>query len=122
MKKLRAVLLTGDGLRHRYAAHQLVSGFDLAGVLCETKVASVRKPEELSAEDLDVTRKHLLERDEVELKLLSDNVWLVETDVFKVPVGGSNSPEAFQWVKSHRPDIVILYGTNIIKPPLLNFY
>ena len=122
MSKLRAVLLTSDGLRHRYAARQLHNGFDLVGVLCETKVAAVRKTENIPTGDLDIMEKHLSERDEVEQKLLGENSLLLETDVFKVPAGGSNSLEVFQWVQRHRPDVVLLYGTSIIKPPLLNFY
>ncbi len=118
----RIVLLTGNQLRHRYVASRIAANLQLVGVLQEGKAKLVAKPEELSDGDRTVIDQHFSQRRDAERKLLGKTVPLPEVPVREVEHGGSNTPEVFDWVQSLKPDYVVLYGTSIIKEPLLSAY
>ena len=42
--------------------------------------------------------------------------------VYTMPRGGANSREVFEWIKAREPEYIVLFGTSIIKNPLLSFY
>lgn len=121
-RRFRAVLLTGNGLRHRYAAERLAEALELAGILVEAKPRAIREPEALPTGDVEVMSRHLAERDAVERHLLGEASFPDGVERREVPTGGSNNPEVFQWVRSLAPDVVVLYGTSIIRPPLLEHF
>ncbi len=120
--KPRIVLLTGNQLRHNYVARQFASEMQLVGLLRESKAKLVAKPEELSDEDRAVVDKHFAQRGEAERKLLGEEIPLPDVPTRDVEHGGSNTPEVFNWVRSREPDYIVLYGTSIIKDPLLSAY
>lgn len=112
---MRAVLLTSDQRRHRWMARSLAESLDLAGIVSEPKPAST------APLDDDVVRRHFEERDETERR------WLGEPgfpDVARLSVaaGEINSEAVFRWVGERRPDLLVLYGTRIVKEPLLSAY
>lgn len=116
----RTVLLTGNGLRHRYAASELADSLDLVGVLVEAKPKAIREPETLPPADVEVMTRHLAERDGVEREMLGSREFPAGARILEVETGGANSPQAYEWVKSLSPDFVVLYGTSIIRAPLLD--
>jgi len=118
----RIVLLTGNQLRHRYVAAQIAANLQLVGVLQEGTAELVAKPEELSRDDRDVVDKHFSQRDAAERNLLGEEIPLPAVPVRQVEHGGSNTTPVFDWVQSLKPDFVVLYGTSIIKDPLLSAY
>lgn len=118
----RVVLLTGNGLRHRYAASRLASSLDVVGILVEAKPKAIKEPETLPSEEVEVMDQHLATRDAVERRLLGEASFPAGAERMEVPTGGSNAPEVFEWVEGMRPDAVVLYGTSIIRPPLLDRY
>lgn len=120
--KPRIVLLTGNQLRHNYVASQFASDMQLVGLLRESKAKLVAKPEELSDEDRAIVEKHFAQRGEAERELLGEEIPLPDVPTRNVEHGGSNTPEVFDWVRSCEPDYIVLYGTSIIKDPLLSAY
>ena len=60
------------------------------------------------------------ERDKVERRLLG-RFRSSRSTVLRLATG-HYSPNTLAWLQSHQPDFVILYGSSIIKPPLLDFY
>jgi folate-dependent phosphoribosylglycinamide formyltransferase PurN len=116
------IILTGQGLRHRYVAHQLARGNNVLGIINEAKAPIVAPSTQLCAADQAVIDLHFKERDAVEAKLLGAVPEFPKTEVLNVPNGTSNSPELFEWVKQRQPDFIVLYGSSIIKPPLLDYY
>lgn len=122
MRRPRVLLLTSNGLRHRYAAQRLAADFELAGILAETKRPAIAKPEESSDEDLGVMQRHLAERDGAESRILGRVDFPAEVERLEVAAGEANSAGAFDWVREREPDAVVLYGTSIIRPPLLTHY
>jgi len=114
---LRVILATGDGLRHRYAASALVAATDLIGVVTEAK-APMRVPTE--GPDDGVLPRHWAERTETEQRWLGAAVGFPDVERLSLPVGGINAPESTPWVERRQPDVVVLFGTSIVKPPLLD--
>ncbi len=120
MSEPRVLLMTGDQRRHRYVARRLAQSLQLVGSVREVK-APVIPSQPKAVQDLDIMQRHLHERDVVELELLGDPEF-AEVPRHDVPHGHSNSAEVLDWVRSLAPDYVILYGTSIIKLPLLSAF
>jgi folate-dependent phosphoribosylglycinamide formyltransferase PurN len=120
--KPRAVLLTGDEQRHRFAATKLASRLDLVGIVSEAKAPAVASVETLADEDLAVIKSHFAERDEAERRYFGDAHQFPGVDLLSIRRGATNSAEVFEWVREREPDVALLYGSGIIKPPLLDFY
>ncbi len=120
--KPRVVLLTGDGLRHRYAATWLARALDLAGVVTEIKAVPISAGSPLNAEDRDILASHLAERDVVERDLLGAVPRLPDVPVLTVERGMVNGPECAGWVQRLGPGVVLLFGTGIVGPTLLEAF
>lgn len=118
----RIVLLTGNGLRHRWFAQRLARELNVVAVLGEAKSAAITSTAELSPDDANVVGKHFAERDAVEKKLLGDVPPFPTKDVQEIPFGTLNSPEVYDWVRRRAPDFLVLYGSGILKSPLLDHY
>jgi hypothetical protein len=121
-KEIRVVLLTGNGLRHRFAANKLARGTNMVGVVSEAKAPLPTDSEHIPAGDLEIMQRHFAERDIVEQKFFGTRVDFPDTELLKIPHGEINAPGVFDWVVKQAPDILILYGTSIVKPPLLKTY
>lgn len=119
--EVRIVLLTSDQRRHRYAAARLAGSLDLAGLVVEPKSAGPGTPAagESNDEDAAVVRRHFEERDEVEERLLGDP-GLPDVERLDVPAGGINEGAVAAWLPELRPDLLVLYGTGIVREPLLS--
>lgn len=116
------LLLTSNGLRHRYAAARVAAGMRLVGVLSESKPPMVSKPETLSAEDRAVIDRHFAERQQSEERWLSTIPGWPDCPLLEIEHGQANQPEVHEWACAQSPDVVVLYGTSIIKPPLLTAF
>jgi len=121
-RALRVVLLTGNERRHRYAATTLAYKTNLVGIVSEAKPAATAMRDPLPQSDGLVIDQHFAERDTVERRLLGDEFDFPDTLRLEVPNGAINSPAVFEWVQRHVPNVVVLYGTSIVRPPLLDYY
>jgi hypothetical protein len=121
-KQLRTVLLTSNGLRHRYLAREIAERTNLVGIVCEGKAPAVAAPELLSAGDQSVIDRHFGERKASEERFLGKSIALPDTEIREIANGTLNTPEVFEWVWSKEPDFVLLYGSSIVKAPLLDAY
>ena len=119
----RAVLLTGNGRRHRYVAVRLAEGLGLSGVLSEAKPMNSPGSVPETEEDRRVIECHFSGRDAAEDALLGRDVEFPEgVPLREVPIGGSNFLETLQWIGTLKVDVVLLYGTSIIKSRLLRAF
>jgi hypothetical protein len=121
-RETRVVLLTGNALRHRAAATILARSVNLVGILSEEKFSPLSAPNAAVGEDGAVIRQHLAERDDVERRLLGPDLRFPDTESLSVPLASVNSPEVCDWVQRLAPDVVALFGTGLVKPPLLDLY
>jgi hypothetical protein len=118
----RATLFTGDGLRHRFAAQRLTRKLNLVGIVSEGKPPFPTVSDQLLEGERSIITKHLAERDDVEWRLLGHSVAFPDTKILKIGHNTINTPYVFEWVQKEAPDVVLLYGTSIVKPPLLESY
>lgn len=117
-ESISVVIITGDQLRHHYFANRLGEHFNLRGIVSE----SVYKPPiEGSSQDMQDLRKHFAEREEAEGRFFGSDAEfnMPGEDVLEISKGEANSEEVFKWIQSRDPDYLILYGSSIIRDPLL---
>ena len=116
---LTAVLMTGDKRRHRWVARQLGNVLDLRCVVVEAK----RNPVGPNAEPAfdDVVMRHFARRESVESAMLGSPAPL-DVEMIRVPTGEINRIDLYERVAEMKPDVVIVYGTGIIRAPLLNSF
>jgi folate-dependent phosphoribosylglycinamide formyltransferase PurN len=119
---VRTLLLTADGARHRYAARSLAATTDLVGVLSEGKAESPSADPMLAPGDAAVLQRHFAERDAAESALLGPDTGFPATEVRRVPRHGVNTPETLAWIRSRDPEVVVLFGTSLVREPLLGSY
>lgn len=116
----RVVLLTADGLRHRYVACQLHRQLGLAGIVSESKPGGQSGTQhELVS---DTLAAHFRQRDVAERDLLEKAEFPSELPCLRIESGQINSAAVYEWTRSLRPDILVLYGTGIVRSPLLAIY
>ncbi|MBI5401565.1 hypothetical protein HZB05_01920 [Candidatus Wolfebacteria bacterium] len=92
----------------------------MAGVVSEEKKAAVKKE---NIQD-PVIKEHLEERDRAEEKYFFDhhNFKLDSASVFCVTFGETNNQNVFDWIAQRKPKYIFLFGTGIIKNPLLSAF
>ena len=118
----RAILITSDQLRHRCAAARLARAVNLVGIISEAKAANVSAPLAPSPEEQAVFAQHFAERDAVERRFFGAQPSFPDTEILTVAHGESNGLPVFEWAQARQPEIVLLYGSSIIKAPLLEAY
>jgi folate-dependent phosphoribosylglycinamide formyltransferase PurN len=94
---------------------------NLCGVVSEGKsdLTVHLKP---TKEQNDLIADHFTARDQAELSILGDYKEFPPCDVMPVSQGTSNDPSVFEWVQSKKPEIILLYGSSIIRDPILSAY
>lgn len=121
---MRAVMLTSTFRRHAFVANTVGARCDLAGVWQEDKSF---RPERyaVNAEDERVIHDHFTSRDESEAAYFSahDSVH-VGTGALRrvVPAGGCNDPTEVAQMRALQPDVVLVFGTGILREPLLSVF
>ncbi|MFM8392989.1 MAG: formyl transferase [Acidobacteriota bacterium] len=116
----RVLLITAASRRHRYAARQLARDLNLIGVVSESKPGEppLSDPHLAPAESAEI-RAHFKAREEAERRMLGDQIEFPEVPRLAVGAGEVNNEETSAWVRQLAPDLLLLYGSSIIKPPLL---
>lgn len=121
---MRAIVLTSTFRRHIFVANRLAAGCDVVGVWQEEKSF---KPERYAtdAESEAVIQKHFAERDASEEKYFSDATSPhVDRGVLHriVPAGKCSDPEEVVLMRGTRPDVVLVFGTGILREPFLSAF
>ncbi|HEY0970473.1 MAG TPA: formyl transferase [Gemmatimonadales bacterium] len=122
MREPRVVLLTGDGRRHRYLASVLSGSVELVGIHSEEKYSPLSAAPAMAPWDVEVIARHLAERDDVEARLLGASCTFPDTELRRGPLSSVNDHATLEWVRRLEPDAIVLFGTGIVRPPLLDEY
>jgi methionyl-tRNA formyltransferase len=120
-QRTRVVIITSDQLRHRYYCSRLAEALDVVGIIAEAKGPATSDFSSFSEDDQQVIKKHFSERDQAEKKLLGQADF-PNTEVNYIPFNTVNSREVLDWIMERNPDIILLYGSSIIKDPVLSHY
>lgn len=121
-KEPRIVMLTSNNVRHRAAAQRLARKTNMVGIVSEGKIPLVAGSELLSEADQLVRKQHFSERDAVERQFFGADVAFPDTRLHEIQQGTINAPSVLDWIQQQNPDLIVLYGTGLVKPPLLSFY
>lgn len=121
---MRAILLTSTFRRHVYVANAVAAGCELAGVWQEEKTF---RPERYArhAEDEAVIQRHFAARDDSEARHFASDpvVRLKPGAVHRLVTGGSCSdPGEVARMTAARPDVVLVFGTGILREPFLSAF
>jgi len=113
---MKIVVLTSNSLRHKFLANTLSSYCDDALIISECK------PQTSSFDDSKNYTKienHFLLRDKTEKSFFpNDNYFIPKT--LPILYKEVNSPYVYEVIKNFKPDILIIFGSSIIKEPLLS--
>lgn len=114
--KMKIVVLTSNSLRHKFLANTLSSYCDDALIISECK------PQTSSFDDSKNYTKienHFLLRDKTEKSFFpNDNYFIPKT--LPILYKEVNSPYVYKVIKNFKPDILIIFGSSIIKEPLIS--
>jgi methionyl-tRNA formyltransferase len=111
---MRVIVLTSDGLRHKYFLKVISENFDLVGIVYEDEGEYYKKQIKESSiieehfKRLSLTEKEFFQ-DEV------DNSSLNDIEIKNINKSQINDEKVISWAKSLKPDIIFLFGTGILK-------
>lgn len=106
---MKFVILTSDGLRHRYLCECVSKEHDLLGVVVEAKGKYYQDQKDESA----LIQKHFESLQEYEEEYFGGSA-SIDCDVLRLDRGGINDISVVDWVSKKQPDAIILFGTGIL--------
>lgn len=115
------VLITGNELRHRFFAHQCSAGFNLKHVFFEQK-ANVHEQFNIDANDKEIVSAHFKLRTASEQSYFSSYENVDGLPHSFISNGESNSAFVFDMIKKINPAYIILFGSSLIRDPLLSAF
>lgn len=121
MADISLVIITGNSWRHRYFANRLIEKFNVIGLVSETKKALFKTGDEVR---IGIVEAHERARAQKEEKYFAADkeFSLGKENILSVPWGGSNTPEVYDWIVKKNPTHLVLFGSSIIKDPLLGHF
>ena len=121
---MKAILLTSTFRRHVYVANTIAAQCDLVGVWQEAKTF-VPQRYASSDEDERVIQQHFADRDASEARYFADDdrLRVAAAAAHHVVAGdGCSEPAAVARMAALRPDVVFVFGTGILRDPVLTAF
>jgi len=117
---VRAVVLTSTMLRHQFVANAMAAKLDVVGVWQEEKSFEPLRYAANAADEAEIVR-HFDARDASEEAYFSAHAQLRAASR-RLPPGGCNHPAVVEGIRQARPDVVLVFGTGLLKRPLLDAF
>ncbi|MGB3590699.1 MAG: formyltransferase family protein [Nonlabens sp.] len=120
---MKIALLTSTSYRHKFIASQLNSNHEVVLIVTEDKSRKIEDASTYSTEDQSFLRKHFEDRGLSEQEYFGEHSKFPEAiPHLSVPHGDINKAYVYNLVKELDPDMVMLFGTSIIRGELLKSY
>jgi methionyl-tRNA formyltransferase len=117
---MRILGISGTHLRHLYYFNKIHSEFNLSGMILEGRENILPDPpSDTSDHDRKNFEKHFRLRDEAE-KYYFKNSAVPQCPILELDQGRLNSTEAIDFIEKVKPDIVLIYGSEMIRDPLFS--
>ncbi len=122
---MRLAVLTSVETRHRYLVRRLLHEFQLVGVAYEETGYSPAKIDDsdLTPEEVRIVAGHFAQRSIQETAFFGSDSEFVEPDgsccVRHLGPGTLNSNDTLTLLTGAATDTVVVFGTNLVRPPLL---
>ena len=117
---MRAIVLTSTMRRHQFVANTLASRLPVVGVWQEEKSFEPLKCAGSPAE-ASVIQRHFDARDASEEAYFSEHRE-VHAPARRLSPGGCNQAETIASMRQARPDVVLVFGTGLLKQPLIDAF
>ena len=115
---MKILWIGGNHPRHLYFVNRVREAFDICGVIVELRENPVPQPPQgLQIHDHDNFVRHFEDRDKAESAYFGDQV-LPDCPRWEVDEKGLNTNESVDFIKSCEPDLVLIFGSGLIKEPL----
>tara|TARA_B100000029_G_C17561556_1_gene953581 strand:- start:37 stop:813 length:777 start_codon:yes stop_codon:yes gene_type:complete len=111
---MKLVIFTSNGIRHKFVANKLAQNVDDTLVVCESKPNDATEKDQLTHIEDHFSLRHLTEK-----KMFTGNDFFNEK-ILPLLYKEVNSKYVFDRVKEFNPDLMIVFGSSIIKEPLLS--
>ena len=118
---IKVLIITGNQLRHKYYVTEIAKQLDVVGVIFEEKIKQENKFKNDTSK-YKIVNQHFNNRNYSERKYFSGKIDIESLHALYVKTGESNSSDTFEWVKEKRPEYLLLFGSSIIKDPLLGLF
>ncbi|SDL42015.1 Formyl transferase [Salinimicrobium catena] len=120
---MKVVFLTSDSLRHKYIAASIAQEMELGLIISEKKSPKIQDTAAYGKKDAEFLAEHFQQRAKTEEELFGTYTdFPPEVPRIDLPHGNINSEEVFEIITKTNPDLILLFGTSIIKDPLLGAY
>lgn len=117
---MRILLISGSHRRHLYFVSRIQKDFEIAGCLLVQREEIMPKvPMNLTGIDLNNFIRHFNDRIKAENKYFG-NPRISKTKTLKIKPPNLNSQQSIKFVTSINPDIVIIFGSGLIREPLFS--
>jgi methionyl-tRNA formyltransferase len=121
---MKVLILSGTHSRHLYIHEEIInSGVECAAIVMERENVMPSVPEGIDGRDAENFQMHFEQRKLVESKVFGN---MQASEVFSnIPVyycqpDQLNTDETAEFVRKFSPDMAFIFGTNLIKDPLMN--
>jgi len=114
---MRIVILTSNGLRHKFLANSLSSHVDDTLVISECTSNDFISPNSQNITNID---NHFLLRAETEKTFFPNNDFFV-SKTLPIIYKEVNLDYVYQVIKNFKPDLMVVFGSYIVRDPLLSF-
>ena len=117
---MRAIVLTSSMRRHQFVANTLASRLEVAGVWQEQKSFEPLRYAS-SEDDEQVIHRHFAARDASEGTYFAAH-GAIHLRARPIPPGGCNAAEEIAAMRRLAPDVVLVFGTGLLKQPLIDAF
>ena len=111
---MKIVVLTSDGIRHKFFANSLDLRADSSLIISQSKPTNVLKNNEPNS-----IGEHFKLRDKTEKLFFPDN-YSFNSETLSIKSTELNTNHILQKIKEFQPDMMFVFGSSIIKEPLLS--
>jgi hypothetical protein len=116
----RAIVLTSTLRRHQFVANTAAERLDVVGVWQEEKSFQPLSYAQ-SADDEAIIRRHFAARDASEDAFFAAHDRVL-APARRLPPGGCNDPAEIAAMRRAAPDVVLVFGTSLLKQPLIDAF
>lgn len=117
---MRIALFTSTHLRHKYIAAQLKAQLDIVVIITEEKSKKIEDSSAYNAEDQHLLDTHFKDRTTVEEQFFGAfKQFPNDTPHVSLAFGSINSEQTLRYLEEYKVDYILLFGTSIIKPIIL---
>lgn len=118
--KMNIALFTSNHLRHKYIANEIAKTLSLKLIVCEEKNEAIQETSSFIDADAKVLENHFTNRRASELVFFENcQDFPQDVELVEINYGEINSQKSLNLLEKSEIDFILLFGTSIIKPIIL---